>query len=295
MQKETLIAILGGLGSMLGWGSGDFFARKSIDKVGNTVALFWMQFLGIIPLLIYLLFTQDFSGINLNNTTGIVFFGLLNMTPYLLYYKAIEKGKLSIVSPINASYAAFSVIISALFLNEKISTTVYWLLGLVFIGILLLSFSFKQLKIDLQDKNNVSKGVLYAVLSAVLFGFWFPLWDDFVGESNWIILLIGMRLSVTILLYIYAKFKKIKLFFKSKKVWKWVFIIAALDAMAFFSLTWAFEATTQTSVVSVLAATFSLPTLVLSRIFLKEKLALNQWIGIISVLTGMALIAWFSA
>lgn len=40
MQKELFIAIIAGLGAMLGWGISDFFAKKSVDKIGPLVSLF---------------------------------------------------------------------------------------------------------------------------------------------------------------------------------------------------------------------------------------------------------------
>lgn len=61
MQPELLIAILTGLVAMLGWGFADFFAKKTIDEIGDLATLFWSQLIGAIPLLIFAVFSQRIS------------------------------------------------------------------------------------------------------------------------------------------------------------------------------------------------------------------------------------------
>ncbi|MFN2571957.1 MAG: hydantoinase B/oxoprolinase family protein, partial [Gemmatimonadales bacterium] len=48
METTLLTAITAGLLGMLGWGCADFFAKKTIDKIGDLPTLFWGQLLGLI-------------------------------------------------------------------------------------------------------------------------------------------------------------------------------------------------------------------------------------------------------
>jgi hypothetical protein len=41
MNNAILIATVAGLCGMLGWGVGDFFAKKTIDIVGDMATLAW--------------------------------------------------------------------------------------------------------------------------------------------------------------------------------------------------------------------------------------------------------------
>ena len=41
MQPELVLAGLAGLGGMMGWGLADFFAKKTIDEIGDVVSLVW--------------------------------------------------------------------------------------------------------------------------------------------------------------------------------------------------------------------------------------------------------------
>lgn len=290
MNNELLFAVVGGLGAMLGWGISDFFAKKTVDKIGDTVALFWMQTLGLIPLFIFFLFNFNFSGFTFNQIPWVILLGAIDVAGYLMFYKALERGKVSIVSPIVASYAAFAVLISALVFGEQLSKSILLVLGMVFVGILLTSIDFDEIRKDGFDWSDSVKGVPEAILAVVFFSVWFPFWDNFVSGGNWLVLVILLRMVMSFMLLGITKVSKLSIKVKSKEVVKWLMIIGLLDAVAYLTLTWGYGVTSYTSIISMLSATFSLPTLVLARVFLKEKLKLSQWGGIALILLGLTLL-----
>jgi hypothetical protein len=40
-MDKTIISIISGLGGMFGWGTSDFFANLSSDKIGHFKTFFW--------------------------------------------------------------------------------------------------------------------------------------------------------------------------------------------------------------------------------------------------------------
>ncbi len=46
MNDSLLVAALAGLGGMAGWGMADFFAKKTIDRVGDITSLVWAHLFG---------------------------------------------------------------------------------------------------------------------------------------------------------------------------------------------------------------------------------------------------------
>jgi len=291
MDKELLIAIFGGLGAMMGWGISDFFAKKAVDKIGHTIALFWMQSLGIIPLLIFFLLSFDTSNFSFSQMPTVVLLGVIDVMGYLMFYKALEKGKVSIISPITASYAAFTVLISVLVFGEHLSVKTILVLSMVFIGIILTSIDPGEFKKDGFDAKDLTKGVPEALLGVAFFSVWFPFWDNFVSDKNWLILVILLRLVMALFLLGIGKASKLQVRVKDPDAIKWLVIIGVLDAIAYLTLTWSYSVTRYTSIISMLSATFSLPTLILARIFLKEKLKLNQAGGIGLILLGLSLLS----
>ena len=291
MNQEILIAILGGGGAMLGWGIADFFAKKTIDKIGDVKTLFWAQTFGILPLLIYFLLNYSTPTITISTLLLLVVYAVIDAFGYLFFYKALEKGKVSIVSPILATFAAFAVLISAFLFKEQILPIRWLALGIVFIGILLTSIDFKGLKDGSLDKKDLVKGLPETFVGIALFAIWYPLWDNFVSKGDWAFLVLGLRVIISLTILLVAKGTKMRLVVKEINIWKLLILIGLFDGGAYLTLTWGFGATTLTSIVTMLSAAYSLPTLILARVFLKEKLIANQWIGVLSIIGGLILIA----
>src|SRR5258706_3204467 len=102
MQNELLIAILAGLGGMLGWGFSEFATKKSVDNVGTISSLVWAHVFGTI-ILISLLFSKLFIvhvpiifPTGSSEWLGLLFFGTLQTIVYYYAYKGFEKGEVSI-------------------------------------------------------------------------------------------------------------------------------------------------------------------------------------------------------
>src|SRR6266404_2313803 len=124
MQSELLIAIIAGLGGMLGWGVADFFAKKTIDKVGDVTTLFWSTSIGIVPLAMLFLFNPTIpSKLHELGYVSFLYLAILGAWSGLSYipaYTAFGKGKIALLSPIFASYAVIVTLLSVLFFKEVI-------------------------------------------------------------------------------------------------------------------------------------------------------------------------------
>ena len=294
MDKLLLIALLGGFGVMLGWGITDFFAKKTVNKIGDAATLFWMQFLGIFPLLFIFIFNFNINDINLSNILLVSFWALVDGAGYLFFFRALEKGKVSIISPIVASYSAFSVIISAIIFGEKIEIQTIIFLLLIFFGIMIASVNLRQIRKDVSDNKNKIRGIPEALFAVLLFAIWFPFWNDFINKGeSWITLLLGFRIFIAIFVFLFAKYKFIPLKIKNIKIFRWIILMALLDIGAYLALTWSYSKSNYTSLIAMLSSTFFVPTLILAKIFLKERLNVSQWIGITLIFTSIILLALY--
>src|SRR4051794_5104923 len=92
------IAVLAGLGGMLGWGLADFFAKKTIDEVGDIQSLVWAHVAG--TTILGLIVAQRWaSGANEMPASswavwlGLVAFGLVQGLIYILVYRGFGKGQ----------------------------------------------------------------------------------------------------------------------------------------------------------------------------------------------------------
>lgn len=295
---EIYLAIMAGLGGMFGWGLADFFAKKTVDKIGGFKTLLWMQTFSIIPTAIYLLFNWGPANLEPKIILMLFLLSIADLAAYFLFYRGLQKGLVSVLSPIFAAQSGVSVLVSAFIFGEAI-TSMHWLaLAIAFTGIILVSFQRQE-----SNKNfswgTVTKGLPEVLAGMVIFGFFFPAWDWFLGYQGegWIAsLFLGRVFNIIILVgaaYLVSSVKKQKanLEVKKSKIWIWLALIGIFDTTAALFAAWGYRFTSMTSVVVVLSGAFVVPTVILARIFLKEKLTLNQIVGVAAIIAGLIILA----
>jgi len=289
-MSTIMIALIAGLTGMLAWGVADFFAKKTIDQIGDIKTLIASQFIGGSFLTIYFLIKNlSIPSITLNIFVYILILAVLDSIGYLLLYKAFQKGVMSIVSPIAASAAGFSVIVSFLIFKEKITSSGLMGIILIFLGILVTSTDIKDLKKNL-FKSNLKAGVLEALGVMVFLGLWFVLWDNFISGKEWIFWLLILKFLMGILLSIYFYFtSKGENLFTGYKPVIWILIpVAILDVVAYLGTTWGYSVSSNTTgLITVLSNAYSVPVIILSYIFLKERVTIQQFVGICCIILGI--------
>lgn len=298
MGNELIVATMAGLGGMLGWGLADFFAKKTIDDIGDIVTLAWAHVFGSAALAIS--FGYDFLVLNkfpdmnygLKTWSLLVFFGVVQAVIYLLLYNSFRKGYVSVLAPIFSSFSGFTAALSIIILGEIVTGHVLFGLLALFAGILLINMDSDALKARRIGFVNIPglKEVLAATAFAVI---WTLLWDQFVGNKDWLLYTLFMYLFMTIAILVYAKISSIKLLGVKKAAWKYLFVIGVFEIVAYLSISWGYSSTSMTSVVALLSGAFSLPTIFLARIFLQERLSFTQLVGGLVVIVGIMFLSFF--
>lgn len=291
MNHDLLIALIAGLGSMVGWGSADFFAKKTIDVLGDLKTLFWAQLIGILPLIIIFAVHHTISPLNHLDPLYLVLFGIFSAVSYLPLYAGFGKGEVSLLSPIFASYSVVVVLLSAVFLHEHIAPHSWIAILVVFAGILLISSDPRELRGSLRHINKRVKGIPDVAAAMLLYSFWLFFFDKFLQDKNWVFPLLVIRIVAVLTLFVYAKTRKISLAVGDRGLWKFLACIGVFDVAAFAFVSYGFSNSSHTSVIAVLSATFSVPTIILAALFLKEKIRPYQIAAIALILSGVVLVA----
>ena len=296
MQSELAIAVLAGLGGMIGWGSADFFAKKTIDAVGDIVSLVWAHLFGTITLFLVVLyrFYAIGKGITIPQTAsawgGLIFFGALQALVYLFVYKGFSKGLVSVLNPVFASFSGLVAIISILFLGEMVTVHKITALAVVFVGVLALSLDMGALRLKKLRIGNIP-GLKEIGLATVMATFWTLGWDKFVGGQDWVSYAFFMYAFMTVAMYIISRVQKVKLSVITPGLWKFLILIGLGETVAYLAISYGYSNTSLTSVVALLSGAFSLPTIILARLFLKEKVSKAQTWGSIIIITGIIILS----
>lgn len=291
-MSELLIATLAGLGGMLGWGFADFFAKKTIDQIGDVVSMVWAHVFGTLAFAALTLLSVPFSGYpqlpdGVLSWLLLSTFGVLQACVYLIAYQGFGKGPLGILNPIFASYSGVAAVLSVLLLREVVSIEMIVVLLTVFVGILLMNLDSASLG---NYTISIIPGVKEMILAALLAACWTVAWAAFIRGENWLVFAFVMYVFMTAAAYLVARTRKINLAASSipAHVWKFLALIGVCEAVAYTSISIGFGVTSRASVVAVLSGAFSLPTIILARVFLKERFTRIQTLGSLVVIVGIA-------
>ncbi len=294
MDNALLIAIFAGLGGMFGWGAADFFAKKTIDAAGPIKSLVWAHVFGTITLIIAAL-GQHFvlkQPVELPNSgtafLGLLFFGVLQMLVYWLVYRGFEKGQLSVLSPIFASYAGIVALASVTLFGEPITAALVAALFMLFSGIILVNVDTSGLR---SKQLNVVPGLKEVGASAVLAAIWTLGWDQFVEGKDSLSYTLFMYAFMSLAAWCLARLMKQTVLGVPRGLWKFLALSGLGEAVAYLSITWGYSATNYTGVVALISGAFTVPTVILAYLFLHERISRIQVTAIGLIIIGILVVS----
>lgn len=294
MHNTLIIALLAGLGGMLGWGFADFFAKKTVDSIGAIKSLVWAHAFGT-SLFIVLALGQRFllnHAVHLPTSPGVWLglagFGILQMAVYWLAYEGFGKGQLAVLNPIFASYSGLVALLSVLAFGEKLSPMLAVALIALFGGIIALNIDIPGLR---SRQLKIVPGLKEMIAAALLAAIWTIGWDRFVGGRDALAYALLMYAFMSLAAFVVAKVMKVTLGGIRPELWKFLVLIGVCETGAYLAISWGYSATPLTSIVALVSGAFSLPTLILSYMFLKERVTRLQAGAIGSILLGIILAA----
>lgn len=277
---------------MFGWGTSDFFVTKSTRKIGAVLTFFWTQLISFFIALIYFIFnfqklyTSDISKVILL----VIISAFLFVVGSLFFFNGLAKGYASLVCPLMASWAMVTVILGIIFFSEVLKINQSVAIIAIIVGIILISTDIREF--FSRNKVVFSAGVKEGIASMLCYGFAVFFLTSAIKSSNWFLPGFLSRLFMIIFIVLYAVIvnkQPLKLKFQ-RSVWLPIILIGFFDIIAFFAFSFGVSIE-YSSIVAPVAASSPLVTIILARIFLKEKLALNQIVGIFLTLVGLVLIS----
>ena len=279
-----------GLLGMLGFGTSDFLAKKTTNKLHFLTVVFWSQLMGAVFAII--LYKPIFFKAVINPSFDLypaILLGILDAFVTILLFKAFSKGKASIISPLLSTYIIISIIMSFFIFNEKIEPIKYVYILSTFLGVMFLSFTKKT-----KTKSSISSssaGIPEVIMAAIILGIYLPSWGKIAQTNNWLLLLIVIRLVNALFTLIIALFKKITLNINYLSI-PLILILTIANILGQLSSSIGFSLSNNVIIITILFSAAPLVTLILARIFLKERLSIIQIIGAIITITSTTLLSF---
>ena len=140
-------------------------AKCGIRKTDSNVATFIRTIIVLLFSLLMVMIVGSFPTLKSLSAKTILFLvlsGLSTGASWLCYFRALQKGNINKVVPIDKSSTVLTIILATIFLGESI--TLYKTLGIIAIGLGTLMMIEKK---DTENKTEEKGWLFYAILSAV--------------------------------------------------------------------------------------------------------------------------------
>jgi bacterial/archaeal transporter family protein len=288
---ETSLGIIFGLISMLGFGMGNAIAKVPIQKIGSIKTIFYRN--AIISILLF--FVLIFFGQAAVFSTKYILIAFLiagiGYVPLLFFYKALNLGKIGIISPVANSSTIFTIIFSIIFFHESLSINQGLAIALIIFGVILISLNPRDLKNSHIFK--ISSGIPYALVTSILWGLVFFLWKIPVNVLGPIltVLIVEFGTMLCSATHIYVTKKDFKL--PNKRMLKYLFFISLGGAIGGLAFNMGIQRA-NVSIVSPIAAAAPLIATLYGRVVFKEKLSKLQYLAIFIIILGITLVSYLS-
>ena len=264
-------------------------AKCGIRKTDSNVATFIRTIIVLLFSLLMVMIVGSFPTLKNLSAKTILFLvlsGLSTGASWLCYFRALQKGNINKVVPIDKSSTVLTIILATMFLGESI--TLYKTLGIIAIGLGTLMMIEKK---DTENKTEEKGWLFYAILSAV-----FASLTSILGkvgiegvESNLgtairtvvVIVMSFVMVSVT------GKVKDIKRIDKKELAF---ILLSGLSTGASWLFYYRALKDGEASIVVSIDKLSILVTIAFSFFVFKEKLGKKSFLGLISIVMGTLLL-----
>lgn len=283
-----------GLGTALGWGFADFFARYTARGFGTALALAAMLLTSSVILSFIAHAQGELPSWQWEGFVLLLLGGLGILAGTALLYWGLARGPVSLVSPIVASYPAFNLAL-AVAIGIHLTVGQWALIALVMAGVITVSKASKDFRaLEQHSAEELTKTVVIAIGSALCFAAGLAglqLASPFYGEwgtlvfSRWI----GALAALAALLVLRPARPAF-----APGLGALLLLQGMLDGGAYLSLLFGSEGA-GAAIVVVVASCFSVITMILARLILKERMSLIQKFGVAMVIGGVAGLSYLGA
>ncbi len=164
-----MIAILGGLGAALLWGTATVSSSRVSRLIGPTSTLSWVMLVGLVVAAPAAAVVGVPAGLDANVLAWLGVAGLGNVAGLLLEYRGLRVGKVGIVASIASTEGAIAAAI-AVAAGERLSLATGLLLLLITVGVALASLTLDPAPAGAVDGHRTSAAAAYAMGAAACFG-----------------------------------------------------------------------------------------------------------------------------
>lgn len=280
-----------GLAAAVLWGLADYSAALASRLTGAFRVVLGFHVVSTVALGIIVAATGALDGFDPADLWKFVWIGALGTVSYLAFYKALEIGPISILSPIVSAYAAVSVVLAVIVLGEVLTAGQITAVVVVILGVVLASSDLRQVH---AIGGRQLLGLALAFVTVLAIGTFVFANAYYAIELGWLVpIFLSRGFATVFLLAISLRDAGWRFHDRSPQLAGLIALLAAVDTGGYVAFNIGAERA-ETSIVSAASAPYAVIPILGGVLFFGERPAPVQWIGIAAVVAGVVLLGLFS-
>jgi len=281
------------------FGTSDFLSKGVTTKIGPyRTTIYVLALSGVGALIPGLILSSDFR-ISTFFAAVLVFIAVTTFLSFASLYRAYNRGMLSLTAPIVNSFPAVSVTMSVVFLGVTFSTGAIVALGVIIVGIVLVSTSLSDLRRRIFTRNQpLAPGVGSAFLAAIFFGVSWASFGYATQHIGYLLPAVAVRLGGAAVGVALIPVMKPK-FPRPSGGWvRTVLVMAFLETLGLVIFSLGVTIAPSPATVPILATFGGISaavTVAYAIVLLKERLEINHVIGVISLISGVVALLYLTS
>lgn len=286
-----MLGIVFALIAFFGWGVGDIFGTLATRRLGSLSTSAWSMAAGVLISILFIPLIQNtIQNLTLSILVINILLGLIFLLGLICFNEGLRVGNPSLVGTIAASFAAVSVVLSVIFLKEKISTNQMFSILLIFLGLILSSIRTTSKK----SKNTSLAGIIFAFVTMITWGIYYAFIKIPVENIGWFWpQLITLSLFPVVFYFMSFRGEKVQMPSLKHNALFLVLINGFLVGGGEFAYNFAIS-NGYTTIVAPIAGSYPILFVILASFIFKEKTTFGQKAGILTTLLGIVFLSILS-
>ena len=183
-----------GAAAALAWGFADVIVTFYARRIGYLRALVVIHGLSLVPLALLALVVEPPEPVTTGSLVSAAALGPVAVVAYMGFYKALELGPISIVSPIVSAFGAVVVLLALLVLGDSLTAVQAFGCGLVLSCVVVASIETSG-----SDRAGAT-GIALSLVACFAFGLYLFLQGELADELGWLLPILVSRVVAVLML-----------------------------------------------------------------------------------------------
>lgn len=281
------MGVLFGLGAAVTWGCADYVAASAGRRIGSARVVLGFHVVATVLLALLVLGSGSLADVSAADLAFFVLVGAIGWGSYACFYRALEIGPISVLSPIVSGYAIVTLLLAIILLDERLGGRAAVAVIVSVTGIVLASSGLRNiLSIERVDAH----GLLFALAAMILLGAFVLGVSVKADEIGWLAPVFLARLFSTVFVAgTMIRGGRWRLTDRSPRVVGAIVLLAVLDTAGYVLFNLGTERD-DTAIVAASSSPYAVIPVVAGVLFFHERPTPTEWAGVGLVIAGLVLL-----